>query len=153
MILFWLSVLISGLALIAALSAVFYLWNTSRRYQTVFRLAEQGDLPGMIASVISDAESLKSIVAHLEEQDAELRRLLEKSVRRTGLVRFDAFDDMGGKLSFAAALLDEKGNGLVISSISGRQESRSYAKRIVNGESDIALSKEEKEAIEQALRS
>lgn len=63
------------------------------------------------------------------------------------LVRYDAFEDMGGRLSFSAALLDDHGDGLVITSINGRTETRTYAKPIRNRQSDHNLSDEEREAI------
>ena len=59
---------------------------------------------------------------------AELRRELAGSLRHVAVVRYDAFGDMGGRLSFSAALLDENGDGVVISSIHARGESRTYAK-------------------------
>jgi hypothetical protein len=68
-----------------------------------------------------------------------------------GLVRYDAFDDMGGHLSFSAALLDAAGNGVVITSINGRQDTRCYAKPVRGGESEYNLSAEEEAAIRQAL--
>ncbi len=68
------------------------------------------------------------------------------------MVRFTAFDDPGRDLRFAIALLDEESNGLVLSSIFGRSESRVYAKPIVRGESSYFLSDEEKAALVQAKK-
>jgi hypothetical protein len=67
------------------------------------------------------------------------------------VVRYDAFGDMGGRLSFTAALLDDSGDGLVITSINGRTESRAYAKGVKEGASDQSLSPEEIQAIQLAL--
>ncbi len=67
------------------------------------------------------------------------------------MVKFDAFEDVGGEQSFVAALLDSSKNGIVLSSLYGRQESRLYAKGIVNGEGDRALSDEERRALDKAL--
>jgi len=86
-----------------------------------------------------------------ENELAELRDAVVRSIRNVGIVRFDAFEDMGGRLSFAVALLDEEGSGVVLSSINGRQETRIYAKPIGRGESRINLSDEESEAIRRAL--
>lgn len=66
------------------------------------------------------------------------------------LVRYDAFGDIAGRLSFSAALLDDDGDGLVISSIHARSESRTYAKSIENGRSSIELTPEEKQAVAAA---
>lgn len=82
---------------------------------------------------------------------ADLREAVVHSIRNVGVVRFDAFDDMGGRLSFAVAMLDEEGSGVVFSSINGRNETRIYAKPVVQGTSKINLSEEEEEAIRRAL--
>ena len=68
-----------------------------------------------------------------------------------GLLRYDAFEDVGGRLSFSCALLDEHGNGVVLTSINGRQETRVYAKPVTAGTSSYNLSSEEDEAIRQAM--
>jgi len=141
------------LALIVALVVLIIQLISRRGNKALIQAAQQGELPALITSAVDDVTALKSAVARLEDKDAQLREILQTSVRKVGLVRFDAFDDMGGSLSYAAALLDEKGNGLVVTSISGRHECRSYAKKLVNGESEITLSKEEKEAIAQAMSS
>ena len=68
----------------------------------------------------------------------------------SAVVRYDAFGDMGGRLSFSAALFDDRGDGLVITSINGRSETRTYAKELVGLKSDHTLSPEEEQAIEAA---
>ena len=73
-------------------------------------------------------------------------------LRHVAVVRYDAFADMGGRLSFSAALYDDNGNGLVISSINGRSETRTYAKPLTGFRSDHSLSPEEQRAIEDARR-
>jgi len=67
-------------------------------------------------------------------------------------VRYDAFGDMGGRLSFSAAMLDDGGDGLVLTSIHGRSETRSYIKGVKAGQSEASLSPEELQAISFALR-
>ena len=68
-----------------------------------------------------------------------------------GLVRYDAFEDVGGRLSFSCALLDDQGSGVILTSINGRQETRVYAKPVTGGVSSHNLSLEEEEAIRRAL--
>jgi Protein of unknown function (DUF4446) len=65
-------------------------------------------------------------------------------------VRYDAFGDMGGRLSFSAAVIDDHGDGLVFSSIHARGESRTYAKGVVGGTSDATLTPEEQQALAAA---
>jgi Protein of unknown function (DUF4446) len=72
------------------------------------------------------------------------------ALRHVGVVRYDAFGDMGGRLSFSAALYDDKGDGIVLSSINGRSETRTYAKELSDLRSDLSLSPEEEQAIEAA---
>ena len=67
------------------------------------------------------------------------------------LLRYDAFEDVGGRLSFSCALLDEHGTGVVLTSINGRQETRVYAKPVTESNSTYNLSMEEAEAIRQAM--
>lgn len=82
---------------------------------------------------------------------AQLREVQRGTISRLGIVRYDAFDDMGGMLSFSAALLDERGDGIVISAINGRTETRCYSKPISAGGSDQNLSDEEVAAIGAAI--
>jgi hypothetical protein len=70
---------------------------------------------------------------------------------RVAVVRYDAFGDLAGALSFSAALLDDRGNGLVLSSINGRSETRTYAKGVSAGTGEAPLSPEEQEAVQRAL--
>ena len=72
-------------------------------------------------------------------------------MRKVALLRYDAFEDVGGRLSFSCALLDERGDGVVVTSINGRQETRVYAKPVTQGVSAHNLSLEEEEAIRRAL--
>ena len=97
--------------------------------------------------IISGCGTSRNRHAH----ETKLGELAENAVRHVGIVRFDAFEDMGGRLSFSAAFLDGQGNGVVITSISGRQDTRCYAKQIRHGGSAHHLSDEERQAIRDAL--
>ncbi len=94
---------------------------------------------------------LRGDVNDLARVDADTLESLAQAVQRVGLVRFDAFEDMGGRLSFSLALLDEAGDGVVVTSINGRQDTRVYAKPVGRGASDHDLSDEEAAAIRQAM--
>lgn len=98
-----------------------------------------------------ELESLRRDLGIVHDNTEHLRALLRGSISRVGLIRYDAFADMGGALSFSAALLDERGHGVVISAINGRSETRAYAKPVVAGESDYNLSQEEVAAIDEAM--
>lgn len=87
------------------------------------------------------------VVASHEETNAIVRYALSKFA----VVRFDAFPDMGGQMSFSAAFVDENGDGLVITSINGRSETRTYAKAVKAHSSVHNLSQEERQAIDAAV--
>lgn len=73
------------------------------------------------------------------------------SLRRVALVRFDGFDDLSGRLSFCLALLDSRGDGIALTSLAGRSDTRLYAKSIVGGAGTGPLSPEEEQAVTAAL--
>ena len=100
----------------------------------------------------NETKGLRQDVGHLREDLAAARADLSDALRHVAVVRYDAFGDMGGRLSFSAALLDDAGDGLVLTSINGRTETRSYAKGVKAGESDHSLSPEEQQAISYATR-
>jgi hypothetical protein len=122
------------------------------------------EVVALVAAVVAGLCLLLSLVvlARLRVLSRRVRRLAgarggaevmgvdAQALRHVGVVRYDAFGDMGGRLSFSAALYDDNGNGLVISSINGRSETRTYAKPLVDLRSDHALSPEEEDAIRQA---
>jgi len=108
-------------------------------------------LRGILEGHARQLQRLESAVRSLNATDRRQEGLIEGAVRRVGLVRYDAFEDVGGRLSFSCALLDDRGDGVVLTSINGRQDTRVYAKPIVEGKSRYNLSVEEEEAIRQAL--
>ena len=96
-------------------------------------------------------ERLEAAVRSLATTDRRQEVLIRGAVRHMGLVRYDAFEDVGGRLSFSCALLDDQASGVVMTSINGRHDTRVYAKPILDGQSSYDLSVEEEEAIRQAL--
>jgi hypothetical protein len=97
--------------------------------------------------------ALHQSAARLDEYRGEIDAALAYALRNVALVRYDAFDDMAGRMSFSAALLDDNGDGLTLTSIAGRTDTRVYAKGIQGGRSDHELSPEEDQAISAAIRS
>lgn len=108
-------------------------------------------LAGAVDAQGRTVERLDETVRQLVGETRRLDGLLRGAVQHVAVVRFDAFEDMGGRLSFAAAMLDAGGDGVVISSINGRQDTRCYAKPVRGGTSSHNLSDEEEEAIREAL--
>jgi hypothetical protein len=96
-------------------------------------------------------QRLEGAVIQLADGEKRLGEAMRSAIRHIGVVRFDAFEDMGGRLSFSAALLDDNGDGIVITSINGRQDTRCYAKTVQRGTSVHNLSDEEEQAIREAM--
>jgi hypothetical protein len=95
------------------------------------------------ATVPTDLEGLRGEVQALRAESNDALRHLE-------VVRYDAFGDMGGRLSWSLALLDDGGNGVVLTSIHGRSEARTYAKNLTAWACDQAMSPEEEEVVGRA---
>ncbi|MGH3345654.1 MAG: DUF4446 family protein [Nocardioides sp.] len=96
------------------------------------------------------ADELPEDVQGLRQEVAALKREAGDALRHLAVVRYDAFGDMGGHLSWSLALLDNGGHGVVVTSIHGRSEARTYAKNISAWTSEQQLSPEEDEAIAHA---
>lgn len=100
----------------------------------------------------TETAGLRADLGLMRSDLAAARADLSDALRHVAVVRYDAFGDMGGRLSFSAALLDDAGDGLVLTSINGRTETRTYAKGVKAGQSDHSLSPEEEQAISYATR-
>ena len=86
----------------------------------------------------------------LEQTVGVLQAKIPLCLQKTGLIRYDAFDDVGGAQSFSLALLDANGDGVVVTGVYGRNDSRVYSKSVQNGRASHALSQEEEQALRQA---
>ncbi|WP_459969672.1 DUF4446 family protein [Nocardioides pyridinolyticus] len=95
-------------------------------------------------------DALPEDVHGLRQEVAALRAEGKDALRHLAVVRYDAFGDMGGHLSWSLALLDDGGHGVVLTSIHGRSDARTYAKSVVGWSCEQQLSPEELEAIEHA---
>lgn len=114
----------------------------------------------------STAESLEDKLFQISEEQDSLRKVSNKHSReikelyakhqsafqKVGLVKYDAFKEMGGKLSFCLVLLDENDTGILLNSIHNTSGCYCYSKKIKNGKCDIALGEEEQLAIDKATR-
>lgn len=128
-----------------------------RKAQSRMRLLLSGvdgaDLEDVLVQHGKLREELKRQVINLEGRTETIERKLLRSKRHVGLVRYDAFEDIGGLQSFAMAIYDDNGDGVVLSSIIGRAEGRVYGKPLMAGKSDRNLTNEEQQAIELAVTS
>jgi len=127
--------IVASLALLVALVGVLFSVIALRRTGTRRR---------------NGADALPEDVHGLRQEVAALRAEARDALRHLSVVRYDAFGDMGGHLSWSLALLDDGGHGVVLTSIHGRSEARTYAKSVSAWTSEQQLSPEEEEAIAHA---
>lgn len=99
---------------------------------------------------VSGVDALPEDVHGLRQEVAALKAENADALRHLSVVRYDAFGDVGGHLSWSLALLDDAGHGVVLTSIHGRSEARTYAKSVSAWSCEQQLSPEESEAIEHA---
>ena len=138
-----------GLSVVAVLYAIANAGRTGAAVGGRVRLDET--LRGILQGQSQQIQRLERAIRALHAVDKKQQTQIEGSVRKVALLRYDAFEDVGGRLSFSCALLDDHGNGVVLTSINGRQETRVYAKPVAQGSSSHNLSVEEEEAIRRAL--
>ncbi|MGI8666092.1 MAG: DUF4446 family protein [Jatrophihabitans sp.] len=117
--------------------------------------AVRKDIGELQQDLSAAARDLQSQLATERSDLARTVQALSQSVstvlRRVALVRYDAFDDLGGRLSFSLALLDDQGNGITLTSIAGTSDTRLYAKSLSHGTGEHPLSPEEQQAVKAAL--
>jgi hypothetical protein len=137
------------LAVAIALGAQLRLSRIQARYRVLWAGGEK-DVSAVLADQAGEIARLRGDVERLRAQLVRTEGDVAQSLRHVAVVRYDAFGDMGGRLSFSAAIVDDRGDGLVVSSIHARGESRTYAKGIVEGDSEVTLSPEEQQALAAA---
>lgn len=150
----WWGILILGILSIICIVLILSLYQQLKRFKKSYlalqTFAEGNSLDQYLREYL---EEVKKIRQGLEMNEKRVERIGEKlrsSVDRVELIRYNAFEKMGSDLSFSIALLNQEGNGVVLSSINNREESRVYAKPISSGESSYHLSEEEKQVIQKA---
>ena len=99
----------------------------------------------------AEVDTILKVTKQNRSDIREINRRLEGNYQKLGIVKYDAFNEMGGKLSFALAMLDGKNNGWVINAMHSREGCYTYVKEIVKGESYVELAEEEAEALDKAI--
>jgi len=142
-------------ALLALVLAGVALLRLGRIRKDLVLLSADGDEPSFVEAVARKTEEVRGLRTEVDDLTALLARTrteLADALRHVSVVRYDAFGDMGGRLSFSAAMLDDGGDGLVLTAIHGRSETRSYIKGVKGGSSEASLSPEEQQAVTYALK-
>lgn len=138
------------LLLILNIVSQFRISRITKQYDRLVKGMDAGSLENLILQHIDKIEETSYEVLNLKEFCDELDDRLKLCVQKVGFIRYNAFSEMGNNLSFSIALMDDKQNGFVLTSIYGRDESNTYAKPIIDGKSKYNLSTEEIQAMDRA---
>lgn len=122
-----------------------------RRIDALTRGKDAETMEDSILNFFDRIECLEDAEKKMHKDIREIKDNLKITYQKTGLVKYDAFREMSGALSYSLALLDKENNGVLISSMYSREGCYTYAKEIANGECKINLSDEEQEALKQAV--
>ena len=143
----WMMIVLISLVIVETIVLLFI----HKRYISFMKkLGNGSDLNEMLKSYLKEVESIKKDNSEIKGYYTKLDSDIASCIQKVGLVRYNAFKDVGSDLSFAIALLDGNNNGVVFSGIYGSEYSNIYAKPIKNKESNYQLSQEEEYAIEIA---
>ena len=122
-----------------------------RRLRRVLPEGESGGVDEILDRQLKRIDSLTERVDALNKLHHELEALSQRTIQKVAVIRYNPFSDTGGDQSFAIALLDSLGNGVVLSSLHSRTDTRVFAKPVQSGRSRFQLSDEEQDAIKKAL--
>lgn len=120
-------------------------------YQTFMRGKDGKALEEALRDKFQEADTVVKVTKQNRADVRDLSRKVDANFQKMGIVKYDAFNEMGGKLSFAVAMLDGKNNGFVLNAMHSRDGCYTYVKEIVNAESFVELSEEEAEALDKAI--
>jgi hypothetical protein len=140
---------VAVLALVVTVVTHLRLSRVQARYRIMWADREKD----LIAVVTHQSSKIANLQGDIDGIRAQIRRTagdLERSLRHVAVVRYDALGDLGGRLSFSAAIVDDRGDGLVISSIQASGESHTHAECVVKGVSEVTLTPQEREALAAA---
>ena len=124
----------------------------SRGYELFMRGKDAASLEGSIALLLDKAEAIEERDKANKDVLKVFNRSLVGAYQKTGIVKYNAFEGMGGQSSFALALLDLGNNGFLLNVIHSRNTCYTYLKEIRDGQSDVVLGNEERQALMQAMK-
>ncbi len=145
---------ITALFLILLIIIIVLMVKVGKLNKRLSRFTKGKDARNLEELMLSKFSDIDSIVNNEKKQNKDIKYIAERSTiafNKSGLIKYNAFREMTGNLSFALALLNDNNTGVIINSMHSREGCFTYAKEIINGESYIVLSDEEKEALEVAL--
>lgn len=122
-----------------------------KRYEKFMQGKNAKSLENEIIALFEDNKFIKTSTEKNKKDIRTLFKNMESTFQKIGIIKYDAFNQMGGKLSFSLALLDENNNGFILNSVHSTEGCYSYTKQIKNGQSSISLGEEEKQALDMAM--
>ena len=137
--------------LVKSVSSSMRLNRLERKYKTFMKGSDAQSLEKIFVRKFAQIDKLYEAKEDNEHDILFIKKNLEKMFSKYGVEKYDAFDDVGGKLSFALALLDKDNTGLILNAVHSRDNCFLYLKEIVKGESYVMLSQEEVEALRKAV--
>ena len=137
--------------LVKSVSSSMRLNRLERKYKTCMKGSDAQSLEKIFVRKFTQIDKLYEAKEDHEHDILFIKKNLEKMFSKYGVEKYDAFDDVGGKLSFALALLDKDNTGLILNAVHSRDNCFLYLKEIVKGESYVMLSQEEVEALRKAV--
>ena len=146
--------LILILFLILLIMQIRLMGKFKKLYRTYDRFMRGKDMESMEETVLAQFERIEALEKSNEEKDRQIESIFENLqhvYQKTGLVKYDAFREMSGKLSYAVALLDKEDNGILVNSMYSREGCYSYVKTIAGGKCSIEMSEEEQKALKIAV--
>ena len=151
--------IILALAVLTLILLVLYIVNVvqmaqlKKRYKIFMSGKNARNLEKTLIERLDQVDSLLKANETNEKNIDKLFSNMKFTFQKVGLVKYDAFNEMGGKLSFSLALLNETDDGFVMNAVHSREGCYTYVKEIIAGNSIIVLSPEEKEALDNAKKS
>ncbi len=138
------------LLFVGLLAAIVSVRRLNRKLQSLMRGSGDANLEEVLNRHMDRVEDVDRRIEAVEHAAAVLQAQAPACLQQVRLLRFDAFPDVGGEQSFAAAILDGRGDGIVLSSVFSRADVRIYAKSIQNGHASHTLSLEEQSVLSQS---
>lgn len=120
-------------------------------YNTFMKGKDGKTLENSLKEKLEEVEAVLKVTKQNRQDIKEMTRILKRNFHKFGIVKYDAFNEMGGKLSFAIAMLDGNNSGWIINAMHSREGCYTYIKEIIKGESYIELAEEEAEALDKAI--
>ena len=120
-------------------------------YNTFMKGKDGKTLEESMKERVEEIESILKVTKQNRMEIKEINKKLDRNYQKVGIVKYDAFNEMGGKLSFALAMLDGNNSGWVINAMHSREGCYTYVKEILKGESYVELAEEEAEALDKAI--